>query len=387
MNMLKQETPKQFLPINFSEYKDDGQLVELVIRQFKEMTADEISSISKELFNRLASGILYSCSLAEDYNELTLQKAYQKGQKVIEKKLKNIREIQKRILTTLFQTENIYYRSTVSDGIDAFLKHYNRRYFAAEMIINCDYPLFNPDIRQVSIGYIEQYLLNLEIENRFCQYFDNKQVDQLLENSLVDYKKLPINIFEPLLIVFIYNLILNKPPFNLIFELDDLNRLKSLVSESLIISIIADLSNQSFLDEQIIQYIIQGQNKVAALISQQLIGDNLEKLYLKRRKKTKIIKLNLFNNMDYQQYDQLLKLIYNCQDDNEVIRAIKQVNSLSDFIEILNDCDLSDQQLKLLVESLSLDECKIIMAYFKKYDYYLQPLADYLSTKLKMNLF
>ena len=91
--------------------------------------------------------------------------------------MSNIRSIHKRIVNNLFRSNNAFYRNTIIDGVNAFLIKYDGKYFAYDMIISCDYPIFNGEIDLKSICYVEKYLQCIEIENRFCLLFDPVDLD------------------------------------------------------------------------------------------------------------------------------------------------------------------------------------------------------------------
>ena len=64
------------------------------------------------------------------------------GLKLIRRKMAVSRHLQKKVLEHLLDTPNVYYRSTIADGINGFFKLYRPQFSAHEIHITADYPVF-----------------------------------------------------------------------------------------------------------------------------------------------------------------------------------------------------------------------------------------------------
>ena len=108
--------------------------------------------------------------------------------------------LQRRILKNLFNTPNVFYRSTIQGGINGSFKLYSPQFSAHEIHITADYPLCLGSPQFEGVEFIEEYLSRIDAENAFCNLFDPVLVHRLLLGLSPDYAQLPVNIFEPVLI-------------------------------------------------------------------------------------------------------------------------------------------------------------------------------------------
>ena len=65
-----------------------------------------------------------------------------KGLKLVERKIAISRHRQKRITAHLLNTPNVYYRSTIIDGINDFFNLYRPEFSALDIHITADYPTY-----------------------------------------------------------------------------------------------------------------------------------------------------------------------------------------------------------------------------------------------------
>ncbi|WP_049948128.1 DUF6179 domain-containing protein [Enterocloster clostridioformis] len=71
-----------------------------------------------------------------------LKVLFENGLKLIRRKMAVSRHLQKKVLEHLLDTPNVYYRSTIADGINGFFKLYRPQFSAHEIHITADYPVF-----------------------------------------------------------------------------------------------------------------------------------------------------------------------------------------------------------------------------------------------------
>lgn len=121
------------------------------------------------------------------------------GSKKIERMLKTTKLIHEGLLRRLFVTPNVFYRSTLEDGINGFFKLYRPQFSAQQIHITADYPLLQPVEDLAGIEFIREYLERADNENQFCACFNPALVDALLCGLPVDYRELPVNICGPVL--------------------------------------------------------------------------------------------------------------------------------------------------------------------------------------------
>lgn len=97
-----------------------------------------------------------------------LKSLFEKGLKLVQRKIAISRHRQKRITAHLLNTPNVYYRSTIADGINGFFKLYRPQFSAQDIHITADYPTYLGRPNFDGIEFIERYLRCIEAENEFC---------------------------------------------------------------------------------------------------------------------------------------------------------------------------------------------------------------------------
>ena len=137
------------------------------------------------------------------------------GLRLVQQKKAICRRLQKRILNHLLATPNVYYRSTIADGINGFFKLYRPQFAAQEIHITADYPVFMGRPQLEGIEFIEKYLRCIQAENAFCVCFAPQDIHHLLCGLTEDYRSVPLNIFEPVLLSALGLIIRNRSPLRL----------------------------------------------------------------------------------------------------------------------------------------------------------------------------
>ncbi len=136
-----------------------------------------------------------SALLSEPVEEL-----YQKGRKRINKLLRSTKALHAKLLHELIETPNVFYASTLVDGILGFFKLYDPDYAAQEIHIMADYPLFNPIPRLAGIEFIKAYVTGAYYENQFCGRFSAEYIHNVMRSGVksyegLGYEELLVNIY------------------------------------------------------------------------------------------------------------------------------------------------------------------------------------------------
>ena len=181
---------------------DRLQLIELLAQKCDEWTRGESSSLPAEKAQDILTSILYVISLArkEPQDTISVSELFERGLVCVQKKLFSCHMLQRRILKNLFNTPNVFYRSTIEGGINGFFKLYSPQFSAHEIHITADYPVCQGRPVMEGVEFIEEYLSRIDAENAFCNLFDPVLVHRLLLGLSPDYTQLPVNIFEPVLL-------------------------------------------------------------------------------------------------------------------------------------------------------------------------------------------
>ena len=83
---------------------------------------------------------------------------FDEGLEIVRNKMVISHRIQKKIAANLLKTPNVYYRSTIMDGINGFFKLYTPQFSAHEIHITADYPTLAARPELDGIEFIEKYL-------------------------------------------------------------------------------------------------------------------------------------------------------------------------------------------------------------------------------------
>lgn len=166
------------------------------------------SSLHIERAEELLESAMFSVSMAlkaeptpkdalEKLKSTQIRTLFAVGQKLIGRKVLVCRAIHKRLCKQLFDTPNVFYRSTVIDGIAGFFKLYDPLFGGQKLHITADYPtcLGRPGV--FGIEFIESYLQRIQAENDFLRLFPAKNVHVFLEKLVPEYAETPLNLFEP----------------------------------------------------------------------------------------------------------------------------------------------------------------------------------------------
>ena len=165
----------------------------------------------------------------EHLNTDSIRTLYDEGINIVRRKKAYARRIQKRIIDNMLDTPNVYYKLTIVDGINGFFKLYRPQFGAHEIHITADYPVYIGRPQLDGIEFIEQYLHCIEAENSFCRCFDSKDIHNLMAAISKDYRSVPMNIFEPVLLAAVGLVILGHEPERLNLTRDDVNYLYKLL--------------------------------------------------------------------------------------------------------------------------------------------------------------
>lgn len=193
----------------------------LLARETERYNDGNSSSVRVETAKSLMDSIFFTVSMAlKTYHDpqdavtaITkegLENLLDKGRKQIYAKIATTKTIHRRIVSDLFPTPNIYYRTTVVDAIYGFFQLYRPAFHAQEIHITADYPTCNEVSDLDGIEFIRKYVSNLYYENLFCNQFSPKTVHHLLYGFHHNYQNLLINLYEPVLVAALACVLCNR---------------------------------------------------------------------------------------------------------------------------------------------------------------------------------
>lgn len=206
---------------------------QLLRTQAESYTGGESTSLRAETAEALLRSVLYTVGMTlkayptpeaalDALRRGKMDRLFDSGRRRISAKLKNIRALHAQLGRTLFRTENVFYRATLSGGIAGFLKLYRPEFAAQETHITLDYPLCTGPLALTGVELIERYLRSAVCENRFLRCFEPERVHALLLSLGEGYRQTVMNLYEPVLIAALGCVMTHRPPEELDCRLDEL---------------------------------------------------------------------------------------------------------------------------------------------------------------------
>lgn len=182
-----------------------SQLWELLQRQVQRYTMGESGSIPVETAEELLRGLSYLLregvrSVANGQGMLlegALDQLVQQGLEQVEQQVQEALRRYQFVCAHPPVVTNRAYRDTIGNILSFFLA-YDPRFFPHMIPCAIDYQLFLPVSEGLSgVGYLNQYLTHLAVENQVLSCFDRETAQGVLHAACVDAEDLLINLYEP----------------------------------------------------------------------------------------------------------------------------------------------------------------------------------------------
>lgn len=185
--------------------------VSLLAGKTTRYTSGDSSSVRIETARDIMASISFTIGLhlknyinpddaAAALQQESVQELYASGRRQIDVMLSAAKEQHRLLKSQLLDTPNIFYQSTLCDGINGFFKLYNPDFSAHSIHITADYPVFNHMPNLAGIEFITVYLNRLYLENMFCNMFSSADIHHLLWGHTKNYEEYLINLYEPVLL-------------------------------------------------------------------------------------------------------------------------------------------------------------------------------------------
>lgn len=303
-----------------------------------------------------------------------LKSLFENGLKLVRRKMAVSRHLQKKILDNLLDTPNIYYRSTIADGINGFFKLYRPQFAAHEIHITADYPVFIGRPELEGIEFIEKYLRCIQAENAFCVCFAPQYIHHLLCGLTQDYRSVPLNIFEPVLLSALGLMIQKRNPKRLDLTENDIFSLYRLFSgrsekevQSCLKKALFYLNEKMKLPQISVQYASLCIPKLTSTILNAVKMKTLDKVFLipaYPEQEPQII-LSYGDRMNDREYRKLVERILQTDSSEEKIALVlNEVHSFADLLDILSDTELYADEFDLLINMLPLPAFAMLLSQY-----------------------
>ncbi len=366
-----------------------GESAALFVRQAERLTRGESTSLRAEKARELTESIAYvlgtslrRCPRADDALETLrrepLDAIFDRGLTIIRRRLEWARAVHERLKNTLFVTRNVFYKSTIVDGLDAFFRLYRPEFSAQEIHITADYPAFLSEKGWRGIDFIERYLHALSCENRFLRLFDANAVHRLLCGLDENYQQILMNIYEPVLTSALCCKLTERPAKALDADRSAVKRLFAGLDaagvEARLSAAREALCVRLECSEGLTAYMAASMPKIARTLTRALVMGALDAVLLSPHDPSRRphVELPVGERMSDGDYAALLDAFARCDcgaDRAALIGA--RVHSPGDLAELLHDGGLSGDGLDDLLARLPVEAIAMLRA--------LYPCGDFLT--------
>lgn len=183
------------------------ELMEILFAQRTRLDGGENSSVPASVARSMMDSIAFVIgmelkfcpdpdSAATMLRDFPLEGIFSAGLERGKMKLVLASHIHRKIMGGLFDTPNVFWKTTAVDGIAAFFRVYSLDTAAHETHITADYPLCLGRPDSCGIEFILEYLRGLDAENSFLLRFAPMDVHRLMLGVSGDYASCPVNVFE-----------------------------------------------------------------------------------------------------------------------------------------------------------------------------------------------
>ena len=357
----------------------------LLAKQTERYNSGDSSSIKVEDAQHLLASIMFTMGVGlktyqnpDEAVEVVLNESindlYKKGLERIERLTKSTKTLHSLITSNFLQTKNVYYKSTIVDGIKGFFKVYYPEFAAQEIHITADYPAYNQKERFLGIEFIHKYLECIYYENLFCTKFSAEDIHYLLCGYDENYEQLLFNIYEQVLIAAIGCVLSGSAVHRLEMSPSSIKILSDLFSGktrnelvNVLDKAVEQLNMQIELTQPLKRYISDSLFQIADEIEKAVELKTLNYMFIIPRypDSNSKITFDFGDKMDDERYRKVLEEIMQCRyltDKKAIIKS--QIHSLADLEDVLLDAELNQEEILSILRDMQPAE---IAALLKKH--------------------
>ena len=427
VNVLKWGYLNKQFSENFilSVQQDIGNLLKEKIKKYCKGLS---TSVTVEVGEQLLEAIYYTID-ANFINDFNMEKAidlfkknsikdlYKEGEGKLKDLFDDARDLYKRVCENKYDTELIAYNDTLIEEFGKYFDVYDMEFNPQDIDVSVDYPLIFGDLDQRGIYYVKNYLETIEIENSFCNCFDNKDVEALLDINAkrykLNYRDLLTNVFEIAINNTILSIIVNDDFDDFYIYSEEINYLKNNLNQENVEQKVDKavekmISSLNIENDDLLQYINLYKYRFIDQLKSALTENSLESMavicdeYLDVDLSKNKLTINP-NTLSDEEFREILEEIQEESDINKKIEIIKtKINSFEDFNDILKaDCfygedynllfdSLDELELTLLVrvmfyEEIEMGKFNLLKELFKgsEYDYaWQEAYVEYMKNQM-----
>ena len=384
VNVLKWGYLNKKFSENFilSVQQDIGNLLKEKIKKYCKGSS---TSVTVEVGEQLLEGIYYTidANFVENFNmdkavdlfkKNSIKDLYKEGEEKLKDLFDETRGLYKRVCENKYDTELIAYNDTLIEEFGKFFDVYDMEFNPQDIDISVDYPLIFGDLDQRGIYYVKNYLETIEVENIFCNCFDNEDVETLLDINAkrykLNYRDLLTNVFEIAINNTILSIIVDDDFEDFYIYSEEINYLKNNLNQENVEQKVDEavqkmVSSLNIENDDLLQYINLYRYRFTDQLKSALNQNSLESMavicdeYLDVDSSKNKFTINP-NTLSDEEFREILEEIQEESDINKKIEIIKtKINSFEDFNDILKADCFCGEEYNLLFDSL--DEVELAL--------------------------
>lgn len=427
VNVLKWGYLNKQFSENFilSVQQDIGNLLKEKIKKYCKGLS---TSVTVEVGEQLLEAIYYTidANFVNNFNmdnaidlfkKNSIKDLYEEGERKLKDLFDETRDLYERVCENKYDTELIAYNDTLIEEFGKSFDVYDMDFNPQDIDISVDYPLIFGDLDQRGIYYVKNYLETIEIENMFCNCFDNRDVETLLDINAkrykLNYRDLLTNVFEIAINNTILSIIVDDDFEDFYIYSKEINYLKNNLNQENVEQKVDEAVKKMVVslnieNHDLLQYINLYKYRFIDQLKSALTENSLESMavicdeYLDVDLSKNKLTINP-NTLSDEEFREILEEIQEESDINKKIEIIKtKINSFEDFNDILKaDCfygedynllfdSLDELELTLLVrvmfyEEIEMGKFNLLKELFKgsEYDYaWQEAYVEYMKNQM-----
>lgn len=359
-----------------------SETISLMTKLVNTYTSNESSSVrvekAREIYESACfciGGYLKSLPDMEDQIQAVkttgMNELFQLGLEVEKKNYEEAENLYQTLKKEGLSTANLAYKQTVYKGIGEFFPYYDIKYAAQEAGGTIDYPLAVEVTDLNGVEFMKEYLGRLYLENSFCRFFPEANIEGVLRGYQEDYKDLLLNIFEVIFMNALGLCILKRDIYNLNITEEDRTTLQSQLeplSRNELLEKLTETVNQlaaymNISNEELLVYMKTVIKALSQRLYHNLKLNKLETIFItiKEYKRDTGSHFKEGIPMDDEDLRNLIKEMQECRYTTVKIALVKKsVHSLSDLVEIL-DTSFYGREFEEVFTLLSEMELSVLM--------------------------
>lgn len=380
-SLLEQASAQQLLS-GFEMERIQLDCLALLAKLTERFNGGDSSSIRVEEAQNILESICFSIGVqlktyqSPDEAVITIQKEgaeiiFEKSQKQIDKLVKRSKLRHAALRGRLLSTKNIFYASTIVDGIKGFFKLYRPEFSAQEIHITADYPVYNKVEKLQGIEFISQYLEQLYHENALCMHFSAESIHHLLCGYDEHYEKLPLNLYEPVLAAALGCILTGLPAEQLELTPEaqatlalQLNGKGQTEIEQILAGALLEMNAFFSFSESLCRYIEQSLSFLADNIVCAFRLGTLDRIFMvpKYPEDSPKLFVSYGKRMTDEAYSKVVDEFMGCRFMADKVSLMKeQIFSLADLDDFLLDTELTAEQIAIVLKERSPAEIASLM--------------------------